>query len=206
METGRNWQGWAALLLAGLALFVALSGHLDFRFSLSNGSANAVTEAQAVQIGPDAGLAQQKQALQDELNKLRGQLGQTGPAVPIPAPPGAGAVPAVPQAPQAPSLAVPIPDAPRLNMPIPDGPKGPRWAQGWAGQHSGGGFGPFGLFGGGFLGPFQGAMRLIPWLGLGLLIWFLARRGRAQGGQAARRATTPLAAPPPPEGPSGAQS
>ena len=57
METGRNWQGWAALLLAGLALFVALSGHLDFRFSLSNGSANAVTEAQAVQIGPGAGLA-----------------------------------------------------------------------------------------------------------------------------------------------------
>jgi hypothetical protein len=199
MESGRNWQGWAALLLAGLALFVALSGHLDFRFSLSNGSTNAVAEAQPNPIGQDPGWAQQQQALQDELNKLRGQLGQAGPAGP-----GAGAVPVVPQAPQAPSLAVPVPDAPTLNMPIPDAPKGPRWAQGGPGWHTGGGFGPFGLFGG-FLGPFQGAMRLIPWLGLGLLIWFLARRGRAQGGQAARRATTPLAAPPPPEGTSGVQ-
>jgi hypothetical protein len=196
METGRNWQGWAALLLAGLALFVALSGHLDFRFSLSDGGANAVTEAQALRMGPDAALAQQNQALQDELNKLRGQLGETGPVAPIPAPPGAGAVPAAP--------AVPVP--PKLNMPMPAPPKIQHWAQGGPGWHSGGGFGPFGLFGGGFLGPFQGAMRLIPWLGLGLLIWFLARRGRAQGGQAARRATTPLAAPPPPEGPSGAQS
>ena len=194
MDTGRNWQGWAALLLAGLALFVALSGHLDFRFSLSDGGANAVTEAQALRIGPDAALAQQNQALQDELNKLRRQLGETGPVAPIPAPPGAGAVPAAP--------AVPVP--PKLNMPMPAPPEIQHWAQGGPGWHSGGGFGPFGLLGG-FLGPFLGVARLLPWLGLGLLIWFLARRGRSGGGHAARRATTPLATPAPPEGPSGAQ-
>ena len=45
MENGRNWQGWAALLMAGLALFVALSGHMNFSFSLSDGGATAVAPA-----------------------------------------------------------------------------------------------------------------------------------------------------------------
>jgi hypothetical protein len=69
------------------------------------------------------------------------------------------------------------------------------------GSHCGG-FGPFGG------GKWFGGLFALPWLpllGLGLLIWFLARRGRGPGGQTARRATTPLA-PAPPEGPPGGQS
>jgi hypothetical protein len=193
METGRNWQGWAALLLAGLALFVALSGHLNFSFSLSDGGATAVAPAPALRIeknvtvpdpaqgGPSD--ANGLQALQDELNQLRAQLGEKGQAIPVPGAPGP-----VPQAPQAPSLKVPMPNPPAIT-------------KGHFGWHNGG-FGPFGggrWFGGLF------ALPWLPLLGLGLLIWFLARRGRGQGGQAARRATTPLA-PAPPEGPPGGHS
>ncbi len=199
MDNTRNWQGWAALVLAGLALFVALSGHLNFSFSLSDGGANASAptqalrietnpvppnQLQAVPVAPD-----QLQALQDQLDALRAQAGAGGKTI---APPVAPAVP------QGPSLKLQTPDAPNLEQ---------GW-QGWQGGMTGHRFGPFG--GGGFGGgPFAMLSRLLPLIGLGLLAWFFFfRRRRPQPGQAqaARRATTPLTgAPPPPEGPSGAQ-
>jgi hypothetical protein len=196
MDNTRNWQGWAALVLAGLALFVALSGHLNFSFSLSDGG-NVVAFPQASQLDtvpaapapPRAGSVapDQLQALQDQLDALRAQANAGGQAI---APPVAPAVP------QAPSLNPRMPNVPNLQQ---------EW-QGGMTEHR---FGPFG--GGGFGGgPFSMLSRLLPLIGLGLLAWFFffrRRRGSPPAGpaQSARRATTPLTGAPPPEGPTGAQ-
>jgi hypothetical protein len=193
MDNGRNWQGWAALALAGLALFVALSGHLNFSFSLSDGADNAVVPAQAFRmekgaISPNAvpggaDSSQQLQDMQQQLNDLKQKLGEQGQAIPAPV------VPAVPQVPQ-------------IKIPVPDAPTAPQIQ---IGGHSTRKF-SFGPFGGGF-SPFTMLGRLLPLIGLGLLAWwFFFRRRRGGPVQAARRATTPLQPPTPPEGPTGAQS
>jgi hypothetical protein len=115
MENGRNWQGWAALLMAGLALFVALSGHMNFSFSLSDGGATAVAPVPT----------------------FRFDKGQTVPLPNQDTPPQLNPVPAQPVAPQGPQL--------KLQPPVaPDAPQGwPGWhnARGFGPFGGGGGFG-----------------------------------------------------------------
>jgi len=61
MERNRNWQGWVAIALAGLALIVALGGRSPWGSQQSNRMMWAAGDTGAQQGGPGFGSAPQAQ-------------------------------------------------------------------------------------------------------------------------------------------------
>src|SRR3954462_13328614 len=90
MENNRNWAGWAALVLAGLALFVALSGRLDIRVQIPNDTQGATISVPVQPIAPPQPLmlptvvppagvkdpAQMQRQMQEQMDQMRQQMQQ----------------------------------------------------------------------------------------------------------------------------------
>ena len=161
MESNRNWPGWAALALAGLALFVALSGRFDFRVQMPGEPQNVVvvTAPQAVlpTVAPAApeDKAQLRERLDAEMNALREELRQEFGAVP------------------------PVPDVPRLKVVPPEPPQPATGWGAWRIERDSGSLTHFGPFSGG--GPFRFIPGLLQLLGLAALLWFVFRMLRRRG-------------------------
>lgn len=68
MERQRNWPGWAALLLAGLALFVALGGRSPFS-NVAERAAPWVEPPRAAPAAPD--FRERADALREEFRQGR---------------------------------------------------------------------------------------------------------------------------------------
>jgi hypothetical protein len=203
MESKRNWPAWGALVLAGLALFVALSGRfggavsLD-RFTASFGPQDQTAQAQvfpvpqaggSIQSANDAQIQAQAQALEAQAQALRDKLQnqpdapgttQSGPSfMPPMAPPGA---PDAPQLKVAPSTAPQLKGLPPTPLKITPGGRG-GFRTGGPHLPFGGFFGfPFGLVGGLPQALLIGGLLFLAWRRFG-------RRGQtAPAPSAARRA------------------
>jgi hypothetical protein len=178
MENNRSWHGPAALLLAGLALLVALSGRFNFQFELSDQPQNLFMTSQGA-MAPDPALApsgvdpsQFKEQFREEMNRFRDQFRREFDASgPAPAP---TVVP--PDVQPGPRFGF---DGPSAIQPIM--PPMKSMQRGWNGGDGHPFFGQFGQF---LMGPF-GWFGGGPWrlLGLALLLWLAYRvlRGRGPG-------------------------
>jgi hypothetical protein len=169
MDNNRNWPGWAALALAGLALIVALSGRFDFRVQVPTEPERVVvvTAPPAVLptvVPPAAGSEwrQEMDAWRAEMKAWQEELHRELGAVPAP----------------------PIPPNLELQPPVPPQPAAGRY-RGWFSE---------GHFVPAFGAPWRWIPNLLQLLGLAALLWLLFRAIRPRGPRSVRtRDTGPLA-------------